>query len=397
VAEKNKHLTHIEDRILIDGVSGAKEAIQVLKEMAKFLSGKGGANIAITTKWDGAPAIICGTDPADGRFFVGTKSVFAKTEPKLCKSDSDIARMYDGVLANKLRASLRYLPGANIKGVLQGDLMFTDDKKKETIDGNRWTTFRPNTITYAADPKTPLGKAIDRASLGIVFHTKYEGASMPEMSASFNVKDSDFTSGGEVWAEKAEFKDIGNVASFSATEKRNYEAAVKRAEGSVKKAGTIFSKIQSEKKTLAIDTELLKFFNNYVKLGSPIPSVDKAYKEFLFHMGQEYDKAIKKNKTLAAQSDKAFKWLDTVVFVMENEADFKMLIATYMNIQYAKNMLVEKMKKVSELRLFVNMGTHYEATTPEGFVAVSNDRAVKLIDRMEFSKLNFTVPKQWDK
>ena len=82
---------------------------------------------------------------------------------------------------------------------------------------------------------------------------------------------------------------------------------------------------------------------------------------------------------------------------MENEADFKMLIATYMNIQYAKNMLVEKMKKVSELRLFVNMGTHYEATTPEGFVAVSNDRAVKLIDRMEFSKLNFTVPKQWDK
>ena len=343
-----------------------------------------------------SPAIICGTDPADGRFFVGTKSVFAK-DAKLCKSTEDVNRMYDGVLADKLRASLRYLQGAKIQGVLQGDLMFTNDKKTENIDDKRWTTFRPNTITYAADPQSELGKEIDRAQLGIVFHTKYEGPSLPEMSASFNVKDSDFTSGGEVWAQKAEFQDIGNVASFSTSEKRNYDAAVKRAEGSVKKAGKIFDKIQSGKKSLAIDTELLKFFNNYVKAGQNISPVDKAYKEFMVHLGKEFDKVIKKNKTLAAQSDKAFRWLDTIVFIEENSEDFKMLIATYMNIQYAKNMLVEKMKKVSELRLFVNMGNYYQATTPEGFVAVSNDRAVKLIDRLEFSKLNFTVPKQWDK
>ena len=73
-----------------------------------------------------------------------------------------------------------------------------------------------------------------------------------------------------------------------------------------------------------------------------------------------------------------------------------MVIAAYMNLQASKMMLVEKLKKVSSLRLFVDMGGgDYEATTPEGFVAISNDKATKLVDRMEFSKLNFTVPKNW--
>jgi hypothetical protein len=67
-----------------------------------------------------------------------------------------------------------------------------------------------------------------------------------------------------------------------------------------------------------------------------------------------------------------------------------------MNLQKAKMMLVERMKKVGQLRLFVDMGGgDYKVTDPEGFVAVVNDKATKLIDRMEFSKLNFTVPKVW--
>ena len=54
------------------------------------------------------------------------------------------------------------------------------------------------------------------------------------------------------------------------------------------------------------------------------------------------------------------------------------------------------MKKVSKLRLFVDMGNgDYKPTTPEGFVAISNKEAVKLIDRLEFARLNFVLPKSW--
>lgn len=395
MAKANKHLDHLEDRIILEGSKGGEEAIDILKKMGDLLSGKKDSAVTITTKWDGAPAIICGIDPSDGQFFVGTKSVFAQ-DPKVCKTQEDVKRFYEGALAEKLSTALKYLPESVKKGILQGDLMFTNDKKTETIDGERMVTFRPNTITYAANPKTPLGKDIIRAKIGIVFHTKYTGSSLSDLQASFNVGANDFTTGGDVWAERAEFQDIGGVSSFTSGEKSKYDAAIRKAEGSLRKSNRILNKIQSGKKSLQIDTEFMKFFNGYVKQGRSIPSVEKAYTDYMYHLGAEYSKVIKKNKTLKAQADKAGKFMEQIEIIESNKEDFKMLIAAYMNLQAAKMMLVDKMKKVSKLRLFVDRGGgNYDVTTPEGFVAIVNDKATKLIDRLEFSRLNFTIEKIW--
>ena len=102
-----------------------------------------------------------------------------------------------------------------------------------------------------------------------------------------------------------------------------------------------------------------------------------------------------KLKTNAAQDRKGMAFLEQIVFMEDNEKDFKMMIAAYMNIQKAKNLLVEKMKAVQSMNMFVDRGGTYEATTPEGFVAITGKKATKLIDRLEFSRLNFTVPKVW--
>ena len=397
MAKANKHLDHLEDRIILDGSRGGKEAIEVLKKMGEMLSGRPGPGITVTTKWDGAPAVVCGIDPSDGKFFVGTKSVFAQ-DAKVCKTQEDIVRFYGsgGGLAAKLSAALQYLPSSVKQGILQGDLMFTDDKKTEQIDGQRMITFRPNTITYAANPNTELGKKIAAAKIGIVFHTKYTGDSLANLSASFNVSPRDFQTGGQVWAERAEFQDISGVASMAQAERNQYDAFVRRAEGSLKKAGAIADKIQSGKKTLMIDTEFMKFFNNYVKQGRNIPSVEKAYDDYLAHLNAEFNKAYGKVTTQKAINKKTEMWAEQIFFIIKNKVDIKMLIATYMNLQAAKFILVEKMKKVSSLRLFVDRGGgDYVATTPEGFVAIVNDKATKLIDRLEFSKLNFTIPKVW--
>ena len=394
---KNTHLTHLEDRLLTDGVSGAQESLNILKEMGNFLSGSGG-NISVTTKWDGAPAVVCGYDPADGQFFVGTKSVFAKNDPKACKTQSDIQKWYSGALASKLSICLRYLPNCVTEGVLQGDMMFTNsDKKTETIDGKRFITFRPNTITYAVDPSTPLGREIAAAQLGIVFHTSYSGGStLANMEASFTIPQGSYKATPSVWAEKAEFQDIGGVASMSMAERSSYDGWVRKAEGSVKKAGTMMNRIQTGKKALQMDTELLKFFNNYVKQGQNIPSVEQAYNDFHKHLAEEYNKAMNKLKTSKAIDAKGLAYLEQIVFMEDNQANFKMMIAAYMNIQKAKNLLVNKMKAVQSMKMFVDQGGTYKATTPEGFVAISGKKATKLIDRLEFSKLNFTVPKNWD-
>ena len=396
MAQKNKHLDHLEDRIILDGVAGGMEAIKILKEMGKLLSGKPSPGLMVTTKWDGAPAIVCGWDPADGQFFVGTKSVFAK-QPKLMKSQQQIIEEYNGALIGKLSACLQYLPSVVKKGVvLQGDLMFTNDKRTEFIEDKKFITFRPNTITYAADPITPLGKDIERAQLGIVFHTKYEGDTITDMRATFRVNDDDFKSNSQVWCEKAAFKDISGAANFTPPEKAEYDAQIRKAEGSLKQAGKALQSIQSGKKALAVDTEFLKYFNNYVRQGSRIPSVKTAFDGFYKHLYNEYDKVTKKYKTGASIDKKVVQYLEVVQNIQKNEQGFKMIIAAYMNLQAAKMMLIRKMQQVGNLRVFVDMGGgDYKCTTQEGFVAISDDRATKLIDRLEFSKLNFSVPKQW--
>jgi len=219
---------------------------------------------------------------------------------------------------------------------------------------------------------------------------------MSELKASFNVKDNDFTTGGDVWAEKAEFKDIGGVASFSLAEKSKYDASIRQAEGSIRKSSKMMNMIQSGKKPLHLDTEFMKFFNTYVKEGRNISSVQRAYDDYIAHLNKEFDKAFGKLKTDKALNKKAEMWAEQVFFIIKHKEDIKMLIAAYMNLQKAKMMLVAKMKKVSSLRLFVDKGGgDYEATTPEGFVAITGDKATKLVDRMEFSRLNFTIPKVW--
>ena len=170
-----KHLEHLEEEMLNYGVEGCKSAVSFLKELRKMLGHQESSGF-MQTKWDGAPSVICGTDPKSGMFFVGTKSVFAKTQPKLCFVDKQIDDWYDGDLAEKLKFALKYFGELGIDGVIQGDLMFTDSTlKTETVNGERLYTFRPNTITYGIPVDHPIGKAAGTAKIGVVFHTHYTG------------------------------------------------------------------------------------------------------------------------------------------------------------------------------------------------------------------------------
>ena len=146
--DRNTHLEHLEDEIINNGTKGAKTSIEFLKSIKKMLQGgKGGSTVSV--KWDGAPAVFCGINPENGKFFVGTKSIFNAT-PKINYTNADIKRNHGGALADKLKVALQYLPQLGIKGVLQGDLLFTNgDKKTAVVDGKKSITFTPNTITYA--------------------------------------------------------------------------------------------------------------------------------------------------------------------------------------------------------------------------------------------------------
>ena len=76
-----KHLEHLEDEMLNYGVEGCKAAVSFLQELRKML-GCDDSTGFMQTKWDGAPAVVCGKNPKNGLFFVGTKSVFNIENPK---------------------------------------------------------------------------------------------------------------------------------------------------------------------------------------------------------------------------------------------------------------------------------------------------------------------------
>ena len=153
---KNTHLQHPEDSILTGDLS----------VLDWFLS-----NGKVSAKIDGAPAIVWGTNPATGKFFVGTKSVFNKKLIKINESHSDIDRNHSGNVANILHNCFDCLP--NFYGIVQGDFIgFGDDD-----------TFCPNTITYIFDE-------IITQDIIVAPHTFY-ATSTGELKDAFVVSDGD--------------------------------------------------------------------------------------------------------------------------------------------------------------------------------------------------------------
>lgn len=395
---KNTHLEHLEDDILNNGSEGGKNAICFLRELADMLTQKK-SQIKITTKWDGAPAIICGKDPVSGNFFVGTKSVFAKGAPKVCFTEKDIDMFYEeGQLNQKLKTALKYLSKLNIKGVVQGDLLFTNDKTLGNINGERVIHFRPNTITYAVPADTPLADKISAAKIGIVFHTKYTGNSIPEMTAGFGVDISKFNKVSDVYVTSASFTDASGAATFSQSELRNYIAAVNRAEGSLKQASKFLDVLTATGESKFIMSKLFKtYFNTFIREGKRLTNAKDIANQFSNYYSNLLDKEIASKKTEAAKNKYLKMKLEGLQFIANNQQAVYMTVASYMNLQTAKAMVIRQLEKVKTLGTFIKTEDGYKVTAPEGFVAIKSGSALKLVDRLEFSRANFTVAKDWDK
>ena len=216
---KNLHLEHLEDNPLNFGYTGISKTIDFLNATIGLLSGSANKSVDVTVKYDGAPAIFCGTDPEDGKFFVGTKSVFSKNA-KLVKQESDLDKYgFSGQLKDKLSIALKELPKLGIKGVLQGDMMFTSgDISNKKINGEVYITFQPNTIMYAVPSNSDLASKMLKSKIGIIFHTTYSGDKLEDMKASFGANVSKLNKVSSVWVDDAFYKDVtGSLFSLKET------------------------------------------------------------------------------------------------------------------------------------------------------------------------------------
>ena len=393
---KNTHLEHLEDNILNGGSEGGKEAVAFLRSLGEMLT-QGGADTRVTVKWDGAPAVICGTNPDNGRFFVGTKSVFNKVDPKIIYSEEDVDRMYSpGQLAEKLKASFKYLSQLSIPNVVQGDLLFTDDKYETNIDGDTCIAFQPNTIVYAVPKDTDIGQKISEAKLGIVFHTSYSGRSLDTLTASFG--NIGIQGNTDVFVTSSDFKNASGEANMTSAEKTTYANLVNKTEGSLKQASRFLDLMKTNNMNkFTLNIMFKTFFNRYVREGKTLIGARNTARDFAMYFSNALDKEIATKKMKTTKD----KYLDIknkgLKFISDNQQAIYMTVASYMNLQAAKNFMIRKLQKVNTFGTFLRTPDGYRVTAPEGFVAIRSGQALKLVDRLEFSRANFTADKNWEK
>ena len=250
---KNLHMEHLEDSVFNEGSSGVVDAIRFLESVTDMLSGSSKGKVNITVKWDGAPAVFAGTHPETKKFFVGTKSIFNKN-PKINYTNADIDQNHGDSpgLASKLKTSLQYLKGLNIKGILQGDLLFTEgDISTTSLDGEDHITFQPNTITYAVPTDSKLAKQMLSAKIGVVWHTKYTGRDMENMKASFGPSVRSLTKTKNVWFTDADFRDVHGSANFTASEVKEMTKTINMVKSSFRKAGRFVDELYKNTKLIA--------------------------------------------------------------------------------------------------------------------------------------------------
>ncbi len=393
--EANVHLYHIEEDIIRNGMVGAKSAVRYLYGLVDMLGGSTEGNVKVTVKWDGAPAIVCGKDPLNGKWFVGTKSVFAKT-PKVNYTFEDIDRNHPaGGLNKKLKYAHRYLQNLNIDGVVQGDLMYTPgDLKPERIDGEAFLTFTPNTITYAVQKGSKLYDKITKSKIGIVFHTKYSGDTFGTMNAEFGVDVSGFGEDGNVWYDDAYYKDLSGTATFSNEQTLRVKTKVDQIAQLVEKVPMpLWMKLSTNKD---FTTYMLQFINKLVRGNKLNMSGKEMMQQFLNYYRDVQAQAKDKLKT-----DKAKDKRDEMVALMgklfsENAQGVENILNIHNRTIAVKNEILKQINSVKSTKQFIKTDTGYEVTNPEGYVAIDNDgQAVKLVDRLTFSRQNFNAAKNW--
>tara|TARA_R110002012_G_scaffold317889_1_gene535155 strand:- start:1742 stop:3859 length:2118 start_codon:yes stop_codon:yes gene_type:complete len=381
----NTHLTHLEELVLTQGPKGYSMARAFLLELLETLKGNSRSKVSTSVKWDGAPAIFAGVNPENGKFFVGTKSIFNKV-PKINYTPQDIIDNHGHApgLVDKLTKALKYLPSLGIEKILQGDFMFDDEMLDITeIDGEPHYRFKPNTIVYAVPVDSDLGREIGQSKFGIVFHTTYDSL---DSGASFGADVSNLSRPPGIWFDDAFFTDDTGTVTLTAGEEE-------RVINLVKKADAINDKIDYNDLPFAM---LNIYINSEIKSGQFLEDPAESFQGFLQWYSDRLEKRVDKLKSEKGKMRAFQKGESELQSFEDKKSDILNLFEVSRLLFEAKNIFISKYNNaVYNTKHFVDDGSgDLVASNPEGYVAVDHEgNGVKFVDRLEFSRANFMVDK----
>jgi len=369
---KRTHLEHIEDIVITDGYEGGKAVVEYFRGLLLTLKGTSSEAMSVSVKWDGAPAVVCGTNPANGKFFVGTKSVFAQNA-KINYTKKDIAKNHGTEdLGQKLLKCLVHLKKLNIQGVVQGDLLFTDeDITRKNIDGKPHITFTPNTITYAVPEQGDLGAQIDRAKVGIIFHTNYVGDSLADMNAQAGADVDGFTKSPDVFFDNATYKDVSGSAKFTDDETKKFFNGIEKLESLLNVVPRNLSSVLGQNQDFVPMFQM--YINAMVKQGQLPSNVNQflqGFKKFYADRMQQQIAGLKAQKALQLRQDKM---KQMPVFLNRAKKPLQAMLTFYKAVQTMKAFVLKKMNQAQSIGSFQQTDNGLQVTEPEGFVYLGRE------------------------
>ena len=386
-----KHLTHLEEYILTQQKAGLDIAVEFIKALAETFNGNADSGVFTTVKYDGAPAIICGYNPENNKFFVATKSAAAKT-PKICYTIQDIQQNYSQApgLVEKMRLALLYLPKVIKSNVYQGDFMF-DKATLQQIEfqGEKLITFKPNTITYAVEADSELGKKIQASQIGVVFHTRYTGPNLQQLSKSADVNVFEFGQSPEVWLDDAKFKDMSGTVTLTDDEKKVITDTLNSIE---KISGITDWTALPNSFYISANT----FINALIRTGRFVEDPEETFNKFIEWYSNKLDKEIEKLKSDAGKQRKTAAKNKEIEFLNTNKISILNIFNITKKLADLKKIFFNKYSTAIKTKQFLTQPDGTLKVTPgEGFVAVDKSgNMVKLVDRLEFSRANFAISRE---
>ena len=392
-ATKNTHLNHLEDMVFLGHIDGTRDAVHFIQKLRDLLLGNNNRDLMTSVKWDGAPAIWMGPHPETKRFFIAKKSLFNK-QPLYYISEGQIknAKELSDELKSKFLQAFKLFKDVKFENILQGDFLFDErDLKRQTIDGEKFVVFHPNTIAYTIPEDSDLGKTIAKKKLGIVFHTTYSGKTIESLTAKAGAKIPRVPD--SVWAVDADY----NMTTLLT------KSEVKSIDNELSNIGTHFRHVSRPTFDKMNDPVIAAFattFTNSFIRANKTPTPEEAAAGLPEFIMQKFKAEIEKRKTAKGQSrqQEAMKAaLDPIMTVPKHE--LLSMFHLYYSLQKAKNMLIQRLSKASFIKTFLKTADGWKVTGQEGFVASDKlgRNSVKLVDRLEFSYANFNqdVIKGW--
>jgi len=407
------HLSHIEDLAIEYGKRGFDMFLEHINALTNKLQGFE-TNQQINAKIDGSPMILFGLDPRPNfknQFFIALKSGLSKTNPKIIHNKKELNEYYgaDITLRDKLENLLEKLPNAykDLDKIYQGDVLFAlpQDKKITKIGGENYVTFKPNVIVYAVpvDPKSILSKRVVGASVGVIVHESFRGTPINDnqaielISAGRNVQNLVANSiNTDVFLESSNYGEI--TVDLPDTEIKKIKSTVAKALLEIDQIDDGFDQAYTTNPVLAL---LKIYLNKQVDTGHQgifgsafkeqeflVKAFIDGFRDFVIN---RYEKEKESKKTPLGKQKVDNRLNEILNFIEANYDNLQhLIIATYYMVSAKYNLLkILSMlgSKVGKTFIQKPDGT-FVKTQDEGYVLFVGTNHVKIVDRLEFTKIN---------